>query len=205
MINYGSVGQGAVKGLRALGFTDITLFVLQDFAALAQVPAGVEIVRISPQQDGSVLVGDAPFIDLLAEMDVIMNCVLQDPEKPMHYLLEAETGRLKPGTLMIDISCDEGMGFPFARPTSFQDPMFRVGDLHYYAVDHTPSFFWDSTSWENSKALLPYMQTVMSGSQAWQQDETVRRAVEIQDGQIINPQILAFQKRSAKFPYPIEA
>jgi alanine dehydrogenase len=204
VINYGSVGQGAVKGLRALGFTDITLFVLQDPAALAQVPADVEIVRLNPQLDGSVLVDDKPFIDLLGGMDVIMNCVLQDPEKPMHYLTEAETGRLKPGTLIIDISCDEGMGFPFARPTSFQEPMFRVGDLHYYAVDHTPSFLWDSASWENSNALLPYLHTVMSGAQAWQQDETVHRAVEVQDGRIINPQILAFQKRSSQFPYPVE-
>ena len=49
------------------------------------------------------------------------------------------------------------------------------------------------------------MQMVMSGPQAWQQNETVLRAVEIQDGKILNPQILAFQRRSSQFPYLIEA
>ena len=42
--------------------------------------------------------------------------------------------------LIIDVSCDEGMGFSWARPTTFAEPTFTVGDnVHYYAVDHSPS------------------------------------------------------------------
>ena len=48
------------------------------------------------------------------------------------------------------------MGFEWARPTSFDDPMFTVGEgVHYYAVDHSPSYLWNSATWENSEALLP--------------------------------------------------
>jgi alanine dehydrogenase len=201
VINFGSVGQGAVRALLALGFTDITLYVLQEPASLGNVPPGVKVVRMADRGDGHVAIANAPFINELEKMDVIVNGMLQDPVKPLTYLAEHETGRLKHGALIIDVSCDEGMGFPFARPTNFEEPMIPVGVVHYYAVDHTPTYLWNSASWEISKALLPYLRTVMSGRSAWEQDETVRRAIEIREGVILNPQILSFQKRDAGYPH----
>ena len=100
----------------------------------------------------------------------------------------------------MDVSCDEGMGFSFARPTTFADPMFTVGDdIHYYAVDHSPSYLWESATWENSEALIPHLRDVMTG--AWDSNETVRRAIEIRDGVIENPKILSFQHRAAELQH----
>jgi alanine dehydrogenase len=161
----------------------------------------VKVVRMADRGDGHVAIANAPFINELEKMDVIVNGMLQDPVKPLTYLAEHETGRLKHGALIIDVSCDEGMGFPFARPTNFEEPMIPIGVVHYYAVDHTPTYLWNSASWEISKALLPYLRTVMSGRSAWEQDETVRRAIEIREGVILNPQILSFQKRDAGYPH----
>ena len=61
--------------------------------------------------------------------------------------------------------------------------LFRSGK-HYYSVDHIPSFLWDSSTWEISRALLPYVRTVMSGPEAWAQDDTIRRAIEVRDGEV---------------------
>ena len=73
------------------------------------------------------------------------------------------------------------MGFSWARPTTFTEPMFTVGDnVHYYGVDHSPSYLWNSATWENSEALIPYLRTVLDGPSAWDADETIRRAIEIQ-------------------------
>jgi alanine dehydrogenase len=95
------------------------------------------------------------------------------------------------------------MGFEWARPTSFAEPLLAVGDgLHYYAVDHSPSYLWNSATWENSEALLEYLPAVMAGPAAWEADETIRRAIEIRDGRIENPRILSFQGRSATYPHP---
>ena len=117
-------------------------------------------------------------------------------------MTEADLPRFTPGSLFIDVSCDEGMGFQWARPTSFTDPMFTVGDnLHYYAVDHSPSFLWNSATWEISEALLNYLPAVMAGPAAWEADETIRRAIEIREGRILNPRILSFQHRSPEHPY----
>jgi len=119
---------------------------------------------------------------------------------------EADLGTFSPGTLFVDVSCDEGMGFSWARPTSFADPILEVGDgLHYYAVDHSPSFLWNSATWENSDALLEYLPVVMSGPAVWGANETLSRAIEIQEGVIQNPRILSFQNRSPNFPYAVQA
>ena len=80
--------------------------------------------------------------------------------------------------------------------------MFEVGHgLHYYAVDHSPSYLWNSTTWENSEALLDYLPIVAAGPEAWDADETIRRAIEIRDGLIVNPRILSFQHRAPTPPY----
>jgi len=107
-----------------------------------------------------------------------------------------------PGSLFVDVSCDEGMGFEWARPTSFGEPMFAVGEaMHYYGVDHSPSYLWNSATWEISEALIPHLCTVMDGPGAWDRDQTISRAIEIRDGVIRNPKILSFQRRSAEFPH----
>jgi len=100
------------------------------------------------------------------------------------------------------VSCDEGMGFEWARPTSFADPMFTVGaGIRYYAVDHSPSYLWDSATWEISEALIPFLGTVMSGEEAWDEDQTIHRAIEIRAGVVQNPRILSFQSRAETYPH----
>ena len=141
-----------------------------------------------------------PLAGFLAEHDIIVNCVLQDTAAPLMFITDDDLG-LTPGTLIVDVSCDEAMGFSWARPTTFIDPTFVVGDnVLYYAVDHSPSYLWNSATWENSEALLPFLRAVMGGS-AWEADETIRRAIEIRDGVIQNPGILAFQGRAPEHPH----
>jgi len=121
------------------------------------------------------------------------------------FVREEEIHKLKPRSLIIDISCDEGMGFSFARPTSFAAPVFQVGEkITYYSVDHISSYIWNAASREISKALLPYLSVVAAGKGAWNTDTTIRKAVEILDGVIQNPNILSFQRRHSEYPHKIE-
>jgi alanine dehydrogenase len=117
---------------------------------------------------------------------------------------EGQHEKLKHGCLIVDVSCDEGMGFSFAKPTSFDEPMFQVGHVKYYAVDHTPSYLWNAASWEISNSLLPYLPVVMEGPERWKKNETIRRAIEIQDGLVLNPKVLSFQNRDNTYPYPVK-
>ena len=193
VIGFGSTGRGAVHALEGLGFHDITVFIPHDDRRVPHSRPGIDYRAFDHQTD---------MASELANYDIIMNCILQDPERPFVYVDEARIGDLRDGTLIIDVSCDAGMGFSFARPTGFDAPMFTVdGRIMYYAVDHSPSYLWRSATWEISSALLPYIPVVMAGAAAWAENETIQRAIEIRDGEILNPQILSFQKRSPDYPH----
>ena len=197
VISFGATARGAVTGLSALGISDVTVLTQREVSAVASPFPSVRMLHFDPADL-------APVTDVLTEYDVVVNCILQDTDRPLIFVTNEQTARFAPGTLFVDVSCDEGMGFEWARPTSFADPMFTVGDrLHYYAVDHSPSYLWNSATWENSEALLEYVPVVMSGPAVWDGDETIRRAIEIREGRIENPRILSFQGRSRTHPYPV--
>ena len=106
--------------------------------------------------------------------------------------------------MIVDVSCDLGMGFEWARPTTFDEPTFVVGDnVLYYAVDHSPSYLWSSATWEISNAVVPFLRRVLEGPASWDADETLSRAIEVRDGDVVNPAILAFQGRSSTAPYAV--
>ena len=208
VISFGATGRGAVTALNALGVHDVTVMTGRDPSAVASPPHGARMVQFgSDPAGGDRLVvtaasDGAPMAEVLAGNDIVVNCVLQDPEDPYMFVMNDELEYFKPGSLIVDVSCDTGMGFEWARPTSFERPMFHVGDrVHYYAVDHSPSHLWDSATWEISEALLPYLEIVMGGPAAWDADETVRRAIEIRDGAIQNPKIASFQNRASDYPH----
>ena len=109
-----------------------------------------------------------------------------------------------PGSLIVDVSCDTAMGFSWARPTSFTQPIIEMASgVHYYAVDHSPSYLWNSATWENSEALLPHIETVLAGPAAWIATPTISRAIEIRDGTVLNPSILSFQHRDDAYPHAV--
>jgi alanine dehydrogenase len=207
VIGFGATARGAVTALSAHGIHDVDIFTQRGVAAVSAPIHSARIVHFDPADSPAE---SRAFIDqswvpmpaLLAEHDVIVNCVLQDPNSPMSFLMNEDLPTLASGTIIVDVSCDEGMGFEWARPTSFEEPTFTVGNgVIYYAVDHSPSYLWNSATWEISQALLPYLPKVLAGEKSWDADETLRRAIEIRGGVIQNPDILAFQKRSADYPH----
>jgi alanine dehydrogenase len=210
VISFGATARGAVRALSALGISDVTVLTQRSVSAVASPFASVRMRRFArdPDNPSRTLAleppGAGPIAQVLAQHDVIVNCILQDTDEPLMFVMDEDLSGFRPGTLVVDVSCDEGMAFEWARPTSFADPMFTVGQgLHYYAVDHSPSFLWNSATWENSEALLEHLPVVMSGPEAWEADETIRRAIEIREGRVENPRILSFQGRSPDYPYKL--
>lgn len=207
VIGFGATARGAVTALRGHGIHDVRVLTGRSVAAVAAPIHGATLVQF--EHDGGPNLsevitdeGKLPLAPFLAESDIVVNCTLQDPNAPLMYLRTEDLGAFTPGSIIIDVSCDEGMGFEWAKPTTFVDPMFSVGqNINYYAVDHSPSYLWNSASWEISDGLLPFLDVVLEGPAAWKENETIDRAIEIQDGVIRNPAILEFQHRSAQYPH----
>jgi alanine dehydrogenase len=210
VIGFGATARGAVTALNAHGVHDVCVLTNRQVAAVGSPIHSVRIVQldhddVEPRHREVITEeGRVPLAPFLTARDIVVNCTLQDPSAPLTYLTESDADGFRPGSLVVDVSCDEGMGFSWARPTGFDEPMFEIGDrVGYYAVDHSPSYLWASATWENSRALIPFLRTVLEGGASWDADETISRAIEIRAGHVVNPAVLAFQGRAAEFPHRV--
>ena len=211
VIGFGATARGAVTALNAHGVDDVRVLTNRDVAAVASPIHSTQIIQMAPDPAAPEQIladtedGLVPVADLLADNDLVVNCVLQDPEAPLVFVTEPELAAFTAGSVIVDVSCDVGMGFSWAEPTSFAEPIIEMANgVHYYAVDHSPSYLWNSATWEISEALLPHIDALLGGPQAWDQTPTIARAIEIRDGVVLNPGILSFQHRDDAYPHAIQ-
>jgi len=209
VIGFGNTARGAVTALHALGVHEVTVLTMREVTAVASPIPSVVLDHMDRTEDDPARTvvqtdtGPLPTATFLAGYDIVVNCVLQDTDAPLMFVADTDLTSFAPGTLLVDVSCDAGMGFEFARPTTFEEPMVTVGDgVAYYAVDHSPAYLWNSATWGISEALIPYLRAVMDGPAGWDEDPTIRRAVEIRAGVVQNPKILSFQGRATDHPHP---
>ncbi|TMO07592.1 N(5)-(carboxyethyl)ornithine synthase [Pseudoalteromonas sp. S558] len=208
IFSFGAVSRGAIYALKAHGFRDITICIQRPDHEVREEVLDCHYVKVRPGNEGEarmvVVEHDGtprPLTELISEADIIVNGTYQETANPVNFLIESEAQCLKPNSLIIDVSCDEGMGFFFAKPTTFKNPMFNYKTIDYYAVDHTPSYLWESATRSISGALIVYLPTIIAGAEQWQKDDTIRRAINIEQGIIKNTAILSFQNREKNYPY----
>ena len=209
IFSFGTVSRGAIYALKARGFRDITILIQRPDHEVREEILDVHYVRIvsGVGNEPRILVVEhdgnkRPLSDLISESDIIINGIFQDTDNPLWFVKKEDRSVLKPGCLIIDVSCDEGMGFYFAKPTTFKHPMLSIGDVDYYAVDHTPSYLWESASRSISAALVVHLPDIIKGQESWKQNKTIQNAINIEKGEIKKESILSFQNRDSVYPYP---
>lgn len=208
VLSFGSVSRGAIYALQGQGFQQITVYTSRVSTDVSDQLPAVSFKQMKNDSLGNLLAVESdgstrPFSEILSDVQIIVNGTLQNIENPKMFVPVHNADKLMKGTLIIDISCDEGMGFWCAKPTTFENPMFTSMDKFYYSVDHSPSYYWNSASWEISEAILPFLPIVIGGHKTWEKNKTISKAIEIRDGIIQNSKIISFQNREKEYPYNI--
>ena len=206
VLSFGSVSRGAIYALEGQGFQDITVYTCRPSTEVRHQLPGILFKQMKNDGLGNMFVVEydgstRSLAEALSDVQIIVNGTLQDVDHPKIFVNADESDKLMKGTLIIDISCDEGMGFWCAEPTSFEQPMFEVAGKFYYSVDHSPSFYWDSSTWVISEALIPFLPKVIGGPKVWENNKTISKAIEIRNGVIQNPKIFSFQNREKEYPH----
>ena len=208
IFSFGAVSRGAIYALKAHGFRDITICIQRPDYEVREEILDVHYLRIREGKNGEARMVTIehdgtvrPLCDLISESEIISNGTYQDTDNPIDFVTEEEKDTLRTGTLIIDVSCDEGMGFYFAKPTSFKEPILHIGNIDYYAVDHTPSYLWESASRSISAALIVYLSTILEGRDSWMKNSTIQRAINIDKGVVMKESVLTFQNRMPEYPH----
>lgn len=186
ILGFGSVSRGAIYALQGRGFNNITVITKRPVQIVADKNPDVWYKNIN----------DPDVYEDFKTADIIFNGVLQDVNDPLMFITDDYgLSKLKSKTAIIDISCDKGMGFYFAEPTSFEKPIIKLErGINYYSVDHTPTYLWNAASREISQALLPLLGDIMNPAK-WEGNKIIHNSIDILNGVIKNPNINKFQKR----------
>lgn len=144
----------------------------------------------------STRVYDRKTVSLLPEeldqYDLVVNAVMWDIFRSDHLLTRSDLSKMRPGSMIIDVSCDEGMGIESSRPTPIYDPVYELDGIIHYVVDHTPALYYRTATEEISRVVVRFLdKLVMAAS-----DECLDRATVVRDGRIIDERISRFQGRT---------
>ena len=134
---------------------------------------------------------EALFKEKMFEYDVIVNCNMWDTSRHDHIIYKEDLKKFRPGTMIIDISCDPGMEIETARATSIDDPVYEVDGVIHYEVDNTPAMFPYTVSQILSRNFSTYLDGIINGKMA----PELEKAIVIDKGVILDEDIIAYRKR----------
>lgn len=126
--------------------------------------------------------------------DVIVNCVMWDTSREDRLIYKEDLAKMKPGTLIIDVSCDPHLEIETSHPTTIDDPVYTVDGVVHYAVDNTPAMFPVTVTQDISKNLVRYIDTVVE-KEFEKYPENLRKATVIYKGEIRDERISAFREK----------
>lgn len=130
----------------------------------------------------------------LETYDVVVNCVLWDVMRKDHIIYRENLSHMKHGAMIVDVSCDSNGGIETSHPTTIDEPTYVVDGILHYVVDHTPSLFYKTFSWNNSEEIWKYIEELQSGNIG----NVLMDSLIIKHGVIVDSEIMKYQKRQVK-------
>jgi N5-(carboxyethyl)ornithine synthase len=129
------------------------------------------------------------FIKNMYKYDVLVNCVLWDTKRTDKLIYKEDLKKMKPGTLIIDISCDPYLEIETSHPTTIDNPVYTVDNVIHYAVDNTPAMFSKSVSKVLSNNFASYFDELVTENYS----PELQKAVAIAEGKIVDDEIIKFR------------
>ena len=90
------------------------------------------------------------------DADLVIGAVLVPGAKAPILVTDDLVGRMKPGSVLVDISVDQGGCFESTRPTTHADPTYEVNGSLFYCVANMPGAVPNTSTYALTNVTLPY-------------------------------------------------
>ena len=108
---------------------------------------------------------------LVARADLVIGAVLVPGAKAPHLVTEAMVAEMLPGSVVVDISIDQGGCFETSHMTTHSDPTFVRHDVVHYCVGNMPGAVPKTSTYALTNVTIPYAVEIASRGL----DEAIRR------------------------------
>jgi alanine dehydrogenase len=121
----------------------------------------------------------------LAAADLVVGAVLRRGARAPHVVTEAMVQNMQPGSVIVDVSIDQGGCVETARPTTHGDPVYEKYGVIHYCVTNMPGAYPRLSTLALTETTLPYARRLAdSGLEALRTDRAFARGVNTHAGRI---------------------
>jgi alanine dehydrogenase len=117
--------------------------------------------------------------------DLIVGAVLLPGAKAPSVVSESMVRAMEPGSVIVDVSIDQGGCFATSRSTSHSDPIFMQHDVIHYCVTNMPGAYPHTSTIALTSATLPYLMALANeGLDALRKDAGFAKGANVHQGYI---------------------
>ena len=130
----------------------------------------------------------------LRESDVLIGAVLVPGEKAPQIVSREQLSLMKPGSVIVDVAVDQGGCFETSRPTTHDNPIYKIDDVVHYCVSNMPgAVALTSTIALTNQTLVYGLKLADYGlKHAIEHDDSaLKRGVNLCDGALTNKAVAA--------------
>ncbi|NNC74189.1 MAG: alanine dehydrogenase [Acidimicrobiia bacterium] len=99
----------------------------------------------------------------VSEADLVVGAVLVPGARAPVVVSEEMVATMRPGSVIVDISIDQGGCIETAHETTHHDPTYLVHDVVHYAVGNIPGAVPNTATFALTNATLPYVVALAGG------------------------------------------
>ncbi len=170
-------------------------------AAMAAAALGARVTVFDPGRDklermralGANVTGLHPYAEAVEQAvldaDLLVGAVLVTGARAPHVVSADAVARMRDGSVIVDISVDQGGCIETTRPTTWADPTFRHEGVIHFGVTNMPGAVPRTASQALSAALLPYVQRMARPE--WESDPALAKGVNVRAGEVVHPALQA--------------
>jgi len=179
-------GAGAAGGnsaaLAAAGGSNVTVFEMRADRMEEMMRLGNNVTALFPYED--VVARE------VASADLVVGAVLVTGAKAPHVLTRKMISAMEPGSVVVDISIDQGGCFETSRPTTWKEPTYVEEGVTHFCVTNMPGAVPQTSSQAICAAILPYVNKLASGADEWRGNKALMRGINVEGGKIVHPALL---------------
>jgi alanine dehydrogenase len=149
ILGAGTVGRTAARV--ALGLGAKVMVIDKDISRLR------EVENLFQWRVGTAISDKYNIENAVREADAVIGAVLLKGEKTPHIVSENMVKQMKPGSVIVDISIDQGGCVETSRPTTLLDPTYIAHGVVHYCVPNTPASVPRTATVGWTNVLLPFL------------------------------------------------
>ncbi|MES9993799.1 MAG: alanine dehydrogenase [Candidatus Thiodiazotropha sp.] len=175
ILGAGEAGGNAAQLAAAMG-ARVTVFdrLREKMGAMREL--GNSVTALYPYQDA--------VSEAVADADLLIGAVLIPGTKAPKIVSRQQISSMKSGSVVVDISVDQGGCIETTRPTTYREPTYEVDGVTHFCVTNMPGAVPRSASQALSAAMMPYLKRLLEG---WRDDPQLSAAVNLSEGELIYP------------------